>query len=67
MSEKMIRLMIIEKNEHAKQIRKEDTQAQCLLILLYLSNHNILRFRNRFDEQNLIKSFKKLISNQKLL
>ena len=66
MNEKIIRLITIEKNEHAKQIQKEDAQAQCLLILLYLSNHNILNFRSRFDEQNL-KSFEKLISSQRLL
>ena len=39
--------MIFEKHEHAKQIRKEDAQAQCLLILFYLSNHNISRLRSR--------------------
>ena len=58
--------MIFEKHEHAKQIRKEDVQAQCLLISLYFSNHNISKFRNRFDEQDL-KNFKRLISDQKLL
>ena len=58
MNEKTIRLIIFERNEHVKQTRKEDAQAQCLLILLYSSNHNISRSRNRFDEQDL-KSFKK--------
>ena len=64
MSEKTIRLMTIERNEHVKQTRKEDTQAQCLLILFYSLNHNILKLRNKSDEQDL-KSFKRLISNQK--
>ena len=54
------------RNEYAKQIRKEDAQVQCLLILLYSSNYNISRFRNRFDKQDL-KSFKKLVSSQILL
>ena len=54
--------MTFERHKHAKQIRKEDTQAQCLLILLYLSNHNILRSQSRFDKQNL-KNFGKLILN----
>ena len=45
--------MITERNEYAKQIRKESAQAQYLLILLYLSNYNISRLRNRFDEQDL--------------
>ena len=58
--------MTFEKHEHAKQTRKEITQAQCLLILFYLSNYNISRFRNRFDEQDL-KSLERLILNQKLL
>ena len=58
--------MTFEKDEHAKQTREEDAQAQCLLISLYLSNHNISRSRNRFDEKNL-KIFEKLILNQKLL
>ena len=58
--------MTSERYEHAKQIREEDAQAQYLLISLYLSNHNISRFRNRFDEQDL-KSFKQSISNQRLL
>ena len=66
MNEKTMRLMTFERNEHAKQTRKEDTQVQCLLILLYSSNHNISRSRNRFNEQKL-KSFKNLISNQRLL
>ena len=52
--------------KYAKQIREKDAQAQCLLISLYLSNHNILRFQNRSDEQSL-KNFKKLILSQKLL
>ena len=54
--------MIFERHEHVKQIRKEDTQVQRLLILFYSLNYNISRLRNRFDEQNL-KSFKKLILN----
>ena len=66
MNEKTIQLIIIKRNVHAKQTRKEDMQVQCLLISLYSSNHNILRFWNRFDEQDL-KSLEKLISNQKLL
>ena len=66
MNEKTIRLMTFERNEHAKQIRKEDAQAQCLLILFYSSNDNILRFRNRFNEKDL-KSLKRLVSSQKLL
>ena len=65
-NEKTIRLMIIKRNEYAKQTREENVQAQCLLTLFYSSNHIILRFRNRFDEQDL-KSFKKLILSQKLL
>ena len=43
MNEKIMRLMIIEKNEHAKQTREEDTQVQCLLILFYSLNCNISR------------------------
>ena len=66
MNEKMIQLIIFERNEHVKQIQKEDAQVQCLLISLYSSNHNILKFRSRFDEQDL-KSFKRLILSQKLL
>ena len=66
MNEKTMQLMTIEQNEHVKQIRKEDAQAQCLLILFYLSNHNILKFRNRFDKQDL-KNLKRLVSSQKLL
>ena len=54
--------MTFEKYEHAKQIRKEGAQAQSLLISFYSSNHNILRFRSRFHEQDL-KSFEKLVSN----
>ena len=65
-NKKMMRLMTFKRNEHAKQTRKEDAQAQYLLISLYPSNHNILRSRNRFDKQNL-KSFKRLNSSQKLL
>ena len=42
--------MTFEKHEHIKQIRKENAQTQYLLISLYLSNHNILKFRNKFDE-----------------
>ena len=52
--------MIFEKHEYVKQIRKEDAQAQCLLILL---NHYISKFRTKSDEQNL-KNFKTLISSQ---
>ena len=66
MNEKTIQLMIIERNKHVKQTRKEDAQAQDLLIFFYLSNHNILKSRSRFNEQNL-KSFGKLISSQRLL
>ena len=66
MNEKTIRLIIIEKNQHVKQTREEDAQAQYLLILFYLSSYNILRFRSRIDEQDL-KNFKRLISSQKLL
>ena len=62
MNEKTMRLMTFERNKHAKQIRKENVQVQWLLILLYLSNYNILRFRNKFDEQDL-KNFKELVSN----
>ena len=58
--------MTFERNEHAKQTREESAQTQCLLILFYLSNHNILRSRNRSGKQDL-KSFEKLISSQKLL
>ena len=54
--------MIFERYKYVKQTREENTQAQYLLILLYLSNHNISRFRNRFNEQNL-KSSEKLILN----
>ena len=54
--------MIFEKYKYAKQIRKEDTQTQCLLILFYSSNYNISRSRNKSDKQNL-KNFEKLISN----
>ena len=50
------------RHEHAKQTRKKDAQAQCLLILFYSSNHNISKFRSRFNEQDL-KNFEKLISN----
>ena len=64
-NEKTMQLMTIERNEHAKQTRKENAQAQCLLILLYSLNHNISRFRSRSDEQDL-KSFKRLISSQRL-
>ena len=42
--------MTFEKYEHAKQIQKEDTQAQCLLILLYSSNNNILKSRNKTNK-----------------
>ena len=42
--------MTFEKHKDAKQTRKESAQVQYLLILLYSSNHNISRFRNRFDE-----------------
>ena len=66
MNEKIMRLITIERDEYAKQIQKEDAQVQCLLILLYLSNHNISKFRNKFNKQSL-KRFKKLISNQRLL
>ena len=66
MNEKTMQLMTFKKNEHAKQTRKENAQIQCLFIFLYSSNHNILRSRSRFDEQNL-KSFKRLVSSQKLL
>ena len=65
-NEKTMSLMIFKKNEHAKQTRKEDAEAQYLLILLYSSNYNILKSRRRFNKQNL-KSFRKLISSQKLL
>ena len=58
--------MTSERHEHAKQKRKEDTQAQCLLISFYSSNHNISRSRSRFDEQDL-KNFKRLVSSQRLL
>ena len=58
--------MIIERNEHAKQTRKESAQAQYSLILFYSSNHNILRSRSKLDEQDF-ESFKRLISSQKLL
>ena len=66
MNGKKIQLMTIKRNEHAKQTREEDAQVQCLLISLYLSNHNILKLESRFDEQDL-KSFKKLISDQRQL
>ena len=65
-NEKTMQLMKIEGNEHAKQTRKENAQTQCLLILLYLSNHNILKFRSRFNEKDL-KSLERLVLNQKLL
>ena len=42
--------MTYERHKYAKQTREENVQAQYLLISLYLSNHNILRFRNKFDE-----------------
>ena len=66
MSKKMMRLITFERNEHAKQTRKEDAQIQYLLILLYSSNYNISRLRNKSDEQDL-KNFEKLISGQRLL
>ena len=50
MNEKIMQFITIEKNEHAKQTREEDTQAQDLLILFYLSNYNILKSRNRLDK-----------------
>ena len=53
-------LKTIKRNEHVKQTQKENAQAQSLLILFYSSNHNILRFRNRSDKQDL-KRFEKLI------
>ena len=62
MSEKTMRLIILKRNEHVKQTREENAQAQCLLILLYLSNHNILRSRSRSDEQDL-RCFEKLVSS----
>ena len=58
--------MTFEKLEHVKYIRKQDAQTQCLLISLYSSNHNILRLRNKFNEQDL-ESLERLISSQKLL
>ena len=61
-----MQLITMKRNEHAKQPREEDAQAQYLLISLYLSNHNILRLRNRFDKQDL-KSLEKLVSSQRLL
>ena len=61
-SDKTMQLITFERNKHAKQIREEDAQVQCLLISLYSSNHNILKSRNRSDEQDL-KSFKRLISS----
>ena len=62
MNEKSMRLITFEKNEHAKQTRKESAQTQYLLILFYSSNHNISKSRNRLDEQDL-KNFEKLISS----
>ena len=58
--------MTFKRYEYVKQTRKENAQAQCLLISFYLSNHNILKSRSRFNEQDL-KNFKKLISDQRLL
>ena len=58
--------MTFEKHEHAKQTRKANAQTQYLLILLYSSNHNILKSRSKFDEQDL-KIFKRVSSSQKLL
>ena len=66
MNEKTIQPIIIERNEYIKQTRKEDAQIQCLLILFYSSNHNILRFRSKFNEQNS-KNFKRIILSQRLL
>ena len=54
--------MTFKRHEHAKQTRKEDAQAQYLLISLYSSNHNILKFRSKLDKQDL-KSLERLISN----
>ena len=65
-NEKTMQLMTFEKNEHVKRTREGGTQVQYLSTSLYSSNHNISRFQIRSDKRDL-KSFKRLISNQKLL
>ena len=62
----MKRLMTFKRHKYAKQTQEESAQAQYLLILSYSSNHNILKFWSRSDEQDL-KNLEKLISDQKLL